>query len=172
MENSPLHSEFGTRFSALLWANSIRWIAAGRPGPIPQAVLTEYKEEIYLGTRNRRMILTKDSLGLAPAPTQVGDRVCILLGGNVPFILRPRPNTARITPSKGTKLKHQSIWKNIRQNIASPDQHGSKERARVAKQAIEATEWTLIGDCYLNGYMRGEAMETVIEADYVNFTLV
>ena len=172
MENSPLHSEFATRFSALSWAKSISWIAAGRPRPIPRAVLTEYKEEIFLGTRRRRMFLTKDSLGLAPATTQVGDRVCILLGGNEPFILRPCPNTARAAPCEETRPNHQSLWETIRQNLANAVQYGSKERGHVAKQALEATEWTLIGDCYLHGYMRGEAMETVTEDDYVNFTLV
>ena len=171
MEHSPFYSEF-ERSTDLLWANSVSWTAAGQPDPIPQAVLTEYKEGIDAETLERRMILTKDSLGLAPEPTEVGDKVCILLGGNEPFILRSRQKPAKTTPRKNAKVKHQSMWKIIRQNIANSVQHGSKERARVAKQALEATEWTLIGDCYLHGYMHGEAMETVTEADYVNFTLV
>ena len=147
MENSPFHSEIGELSGAEFWANSNSWIAAGQPGPVPQAVITEYKKEINHRIHNRRLFLTKDFLGLAPAPTQVGDIVCILLGGSEPFILRPRLDTARTT-------------------------HDSRKSARVAKQALETTEWTLIGDCYLHGHMHGEAMETVTEADYVNFTLV
>lgn len=172
MENSPFHNEIVKDSGEAFWANSTSWIAAGQPELIPQAVLTEYKDGIDRGTHNRRMFLTKDSLGLAPAPTQVGDRVCILLGGNEPFILRPHPNTARTTPGKEAKPKRQSTSKTAPQGITKSRHQGSRKSARVAKQALEATEWTLIGDCYLKGYMHGEAMETVTEADYVNFTLV
>jgi hypothetical protein len=39
---------------------------------------------------DRRLFATdKGYIGLAPAGTQVGDRVCILLGGHTPFLLRP-----------------------------------------------------------------------------------
>ena len=166
-ENSP----FFSKTSSIYWAKSTSWIAAGQPGPIPQAVLTEYQEAIDVRTYSRCLFLTKDSLGLAPAPTRVGDRICILLGGDTPFILRPRQNTARIAPSKEAKSKHQTTWKTIREHVAKSALHGSRKSVRVAKQATEATEWTLIGNCYLYGYMRGEAMETVTENDYANFTL-
>ena len=172
MENFTFHSRFGKDSSTLFWTNSTSWIAAGQPSPIPQAVITEYEREVDRRTRNRCLFLTKNSLGLAPKPIQVGDRVCILLGGGAPFILRPCPNTARAPPCEETRPNHQSIWKTIRQNIAIPLHHGSRESSHMAKQALEATEWTLIGDCYLNGYMHGEAMKNVTEADYVNFTLV
>ena len=172
IERSPFHNNDSQVVGRMFWPNSIRWIAAGCPDPMPQAVLTEYKETFDLRTLDRCLFLTKDSLGLAPAPTQVGDRVCILLGGDTPFILRPRQNTARTTPSKEAKPKRQSTPKIIRQHIPHPARRGSTQSEKVAKQALEATEWTLIGDCYLYGYMRGEAMETVTEADYVNFTLV
>ena len=171
IEYSPFHNSNSQVVGRVFWPNSIRWIAAGRPDPMPQAVLTEYKETFDTGTLNRCLFLTKDSLGLAPAPTQVGDRACILLGGDTPFILRPRQNTARTTPSKEAKPKRQSTPKITPQGITK-SRYGPRKSARVAKQALEATEWTLIGDCYLYGYMRGEAMETVTEADYVNFTLV
>ncbi len=172
MEYPPFHMKYKEYSRQSLWANSFSWSAAGRPGPIPQAVSTEYKNWIDLKTNKRLLFLTKDSLGLAPKRTQVGDRVCILLGGDVPFILRPRQNMARTTPTKEAKPKSQSTPKTTPQGITKSRHQGSRKSARVAKQALEATEWTLIGDCYLNGYMRGEAMRTVTRDDYVNFTLV
>ena len=172
MEASPFHSKIRKASSAIFWANSTSWIAAGQPGPVPQAVTTEYKKESDRTIRNRRLFLTKDSLGLAPAPTQVGDRVCILLGGDTPFILRPRQNAVKTRPSKAPMLKRQSTSKTTPQGITKSRHQVSRKSAREAKQALEVTEWTLIGDCYLHGYMHGEAMETVTEDDYVNFTLV
>ena len=172
MEASPFHSQYAKGIIRYSWPHIIEWLAAGSQIPISQAVWREYKEEIGLRTSRRRLFLTKDSLGLAPEPTQVGDRVCILLGGDVPFILRPRQNTARTTRSKEAKPKRQSASKTTPQGIRKSTHPGLRKSARMAKQALEATEWTFIGDCYLHGYMRGEAMETVTEADYVNFTLV
>ena len=171
MEESPFNSSVSRYKAKMFWPNSTRWFAAGCPDPMPQEVLTEYERHFNLQTRGKCLFLTKDSLGLAPEPTQVGDRVCILLGGDMPFILRPRQNTARNTPSKEAKPKRQSTPKITPQGITK-SRHGPRKSARVAKQALEATEWTLIGDCYLYGYMRGEAMETVTEDDYINFTLV
>ena len=172
MEDSPFHSESRKGFNPIYWAESPSWIAAGQPGPIPQAVLTEYKRKLDGNAHDRCLFLAKDSLGLAPAPTRVGDRVCILLGGGTPFILRPRQDTTRTTPRKEAEPKHQNKSNTTSQDTANPARQGSTESSHMAKKAIEATEWTLIGDCYLHGYMRGEAMETVTEDDYVNFTLV
>ena len=172
IEYLPFHNSVSQFIERAFWPDSIRWIVAGRPDPVPQTVLTEYKKTFDSGTLNRCLFLTKDSLGLAPAPTQVGDRVCILLGGDTPFILRPRQNMARTAPSKEAEPEHQNMSSTTPQDTAHPAQHGSPGSPHVAKEILEATEWTLIGDCYLYGYMRGEAMETVTEADYVNFTLV
>ena len=175
IEHSPFYYSGSQATARGNWPsrpNSIKWIAAGRPDPIPQAVLTECKKNFDSQTRNRCLFLTKDSLGLAPASTQVGDRVCILLGGDAPFILRPRQKPAGTTPSKEADPKHPDICNDTPQRIADPTLHGSTESAQAAKQILEATQWTLIGECYLYGYMRGEAMEMVTEADYVNFTLV
>ena len=172
MEQSPCHTRNARGVAPVLWKNSTSWFAAGCPSPIPQAVSTEYKRYIDMQTNRRLLFLTKDSLGLAPKPTQVGDRVCILPGSDVPFILRPRQKMARTTPNEEAKPKRQETSKTTPQGIRKSAHQGPRKSARVAKQAIEAAEWTLIGDCYLHGYMDGEAMRTVTEEDYVNFTLV
>lgn len=172
MECSPFHNRLSQAVARTMWPKSTAWFLAGRPDPIPEAVLTEYTRLFDTQTHNSSLFLTKDSLGLAPAPTIVGDRVCILLGGNAPFILRPRQNLARTTPSKEAESERPNISNTTPQRMADPAQHGSTESVQAAKQALEATEWTLIGECYLYGYMRGEAMTMVPEEDYVNFTLV
>lgn len=172
IECSPFHNSLSEVGARIYWPNSIRWITAGRPDPMPQTVLTEYKETFDRGILSRCLFLTKDSLGLAPAPTQVGDKVCILLGGKTPFILRPRQKPAGTTPSKEAASRQHDMSSTTPQDIPNPGQHGSLESPYAAKESLEATEWTLIGDCYLYGYMRGEAMEKVTEADYINFTLV
>jgi hypothetical protein len=61
----------------------------------------EHKESIdsfmvALGynSKYRKMIFTqKGYLGLAPPENMKDDIVCVLLGGNMPFILRPKRNT-------------------------------------------------------------------------------
>lgn len=45
--------------------------------------------QVGAATLNRRFFVTeKGYFGLAPATTQPGDLVCILLGGKVPYIVR------------------------------------------------------------------------------------
>jgi len=62
---------------------------------IPNGISKEHYLEPFAArmrskTLFRRMILTKKGyLGLVPAETEKGDLVCILLGGDMPFILRP-----------------------------------------------------------------------------------
>ena len=171
-ERSPFHRKYFKSMARFFWPHSMRWLAAGSPAPIPQAVWREHMPVVREQSNRRRLFLTKDSLGLAPKRIRVGDRVCILLGGDGPFILRPRQKPTETASSKETKPKHRNISNITPLHIAERVQDGSTEIPHVTKQALEATEWTLIGDCYLHGYMRGEAMRTVTEADYVNFTLV
>ena len=109
IEESPFHNNVNQAFANFFFPNCVRWLALGRPDPVPQAVLTEYKLTFNACTRNRCLFLSKDSLGLAPAPTQVGDRVCILLGGDAPFILRPRQKSARTTPCKEAEPESQGM---------------------------------------------------------------
>ena len=50
--------------------------------------------QVGAATRNRRFFVTeKGYFGLAPAATQPGDLVCILLGGRVPYIVRKTVDT-------------------------------------------------------------------------------
>lgn len=75
----------------------------------------------------RRYFFTKASFGIAPALAQEGDLICILLGGNVPYVLRKT---------------------------------GDK--------------YLLTGDCYLHGYMDGEAVtkQKISGLDIVDFKML
>jgi hypothetical protein len=49
-----------------------------------------YARGVQYACRYRRIFRTqKGSLGLGPACTRIGDRICVLKGGEVPYILRP-----------------------------------------------------------------------------------
>lgn len=49
-----------------------------------------YARGVRYACRSRRIFRTQEgSLGLGPACTGVGDRVCVLKGGKVPYVLRP-----------------------------------------------------------------------------------
>jgi hypothetical protein len=58
---------------------------------VEKTTLAEYYEDLALvrATCYRRLILSKRKyLGLAPELTEPDDKICILSGGSVPFILR------------------------------------------------------------------------------------
>jgi hypothetical protein len=70
--------------------NSIRVTQRGHR-TVEKTTTTEYYGDRALlrATCNRRLILSKRKyLGLAPELTEPGDKICILGGGSVPFILR------------------------------------------------------------------------------------
>ncbi|KAL8386857.1 hypothetical protein RB595_010339 [Gaeumannomyces hyphopodioides] len=72
--------------------------------------------------------------GLAPAGAAVRDRICLLAGGRVPYILR---------------------------ESESPESESSRRAAAAAAIAVRA--FTLIGNSYVHGIMDGEGMADVEE---------
>lgn len=69
--------------------------------------------------RKRRFIVTeKGNIGLAPAISEIGDKVCIFLGGQVPFLLRPGRDEHRLCGEcfvrglmDGQAIKMWDSWK-------------------------------------------------------------
>lgn len=48
------------------------------------------KSNVAHATRDRRLVFTSNGyIGLAPTEAETGDMVCVLFGGETPFILRP-----------------------------------------------------------------------------------
>ncbi|KAI1776789.1 heterokaryon incompatibility protein-domain-containing protein [Hypoxylon cercidicola] len=78
-------------------------------------------------------------LGLAPEEAQEGDSIFIVLGCSVPLVLRPRPN-----PGNGTSSQPAGIQNGINGQHANPQEH--------------VRTYTLIGDCYIDDMMDGQAL--------------
>jgi hypothetical protein len=52
--------------------------------------IKNYRTRVFGQMRNRRLFMTtKGYLGSAPISTKLGDKVCVLLGGATPFVVRP-----------------------------------------------------------------------------------
>lgn len=74
-----------------------------------------FKSSMDEMTTGRRFFTTHDRyVGLAPTGSRTGDRICVILGCNVPFVIR----------------------------------------------AAELSGYVLIGECYVHGLMRGEALKS------------
>ncbi len=69
------------------------WEQAGFPDDIPPAVLYEHDVLVADTMRNRRFFIVGEEedayMGIASRTIKEGDVVCILLGGSVPYVLRP-----------------------------------------------------------------------------------
>ena len=87
------------RISEPIWAVSWRatrvWIDSGSPQPIPLAVLHEYGRHILGTLRGRSFFMSTNKvfIGLCPDTAQKGDWICLLAGGEIPYIIRPRSGT-------------------------------------------------------------------------------
>jgi Heterokaryon incompatibility protein (HET) len=105
MHLNPEYVSGGTRWEALqhtLCADikeSSEWTGDDERGGtvlLPEMVNGEYPEDIFFRSmtlhrrtvRRRLMVTTKGYLGLAPPETKTGDLICILYGGQLPFVLR------------------------------------------------------------------------------------
>jgi hypothetical protein len=78
----------------------------------------------------RRLFLTLNGfLGLGPDPVKEGDIVAVLAGGDVPFLLRPLAMT-----------------------------NNPVLREDIDDTMIKRSEYLLVGECYVEGLMKGEAV--------------
>ena len=72
-------------------------------GPSNEAALRLCIDEIGIASAFRCLFVSRQGfIGLAPPGTQIGDKVCVLLGGRTPFILREQsPVIVAPKPNKG-----------------------------------------------------------------------
>lgn len=75
------------------------------------------------------------TFGMAKMAAQKGDVICVISGAEVPYILRPV----------------------IADSIAADDLEVSP--GKVANDRAKVQRYKLIGDCYLSGFMQGEALK-------------
>jgi hypothetical protein len=100
--------------------------------------LQGYFNAVLSATSNRRLFVTSDGyLGIGPKDTQIGDEVYVIIGSNVPFVLR-----------------------------ADAPQFRDKENC-TGEDTTKPTypHFRLIGDCYTHGIMDGEACNA--QASYI-----
>lgn len=92
----------------------------------------------------RRLVFTrKGYLALAPPDTEPGDRIFILAGGNVAYVLRELPQEQR--------------------TYAFDSLNVDCDAAALNPQSLG---YSYIGDCYVQGIMYGEATETLRDRDW------
>jgi len=88
----------------------------------------------------RRMFLTMNGfLGIGPDCVQEGDIVCVLSGGDLPFILRP------VQPKS--------------------EPHNEPEITALHSEQSSAKHYRLVGECYVEGLMNGEAISALDKAE-------
>ncbi|KAH6989738.1 heterokaryon incompatibility protein-domain-containing protein [Ilyonectria sp. MPI-CAGE-AT-0026] len=86
---------------------------------LPSALATTYESIGRLTTTTKFCVTKNGRFGLLPPTSQPGDSICVLLGGEVPFVIRPT--------GSGT--------------------------------------YNLVGECYIDGAMDGEALEAVASVE-------
>ena len=87
----PDGTQLATFFAGARYPRYVRWQSADDGSILPP---TEVVDEIFsfvpLWTKGRRTFVTqKGFLGLGPAEVEAGDVVCILFGGDLPYLVRP-----------------------------------------------------------------------------------
>ena len=87
-------------------------------------------------------------LGLCPWRARVGDLIVLLLGGNVPFLLRRMAPVGGQQASGGTETQ----------------QGNEMESGAVSDEAsVAGVEYDLVGECFVMGAMNGELMKEIKE---------
>lgn len=86
----------------------------------------------------RRLFLTMNGyLGLGPDTLREGDVLCVLAGGDLPFILRP-----------------------VKQKVDKPQSKNVSVR-NTKTQGSTADHYLFAGECHVEGLMNGEAIEAL-----------
>ncbi|KAJ9609736.1 hypothetical protein H2200_006064 [Cladophialophora chaetospira] len=102
---------------------------------------------------NLRFFVTSTShMGLGPPDMQIGDRVVILKGGPVPFVIRPRLEAADTMLSSPDEDREADV------KMDHPTTQTAKDRRRPSM-------WTLVGPAYVHGMSEGKALESLENPD-------
>jgi hypothetical protein len=95
--------------------------------------------------RSRRLFLTANGyVGLGSDAIREGDLVCILGGGDMPFILR--------------QVKEDTFARSLR---ASFKKFREASNSSHQDQEMPTNMYHLVGECYMEGLMKGEAIESL-----------
>ncbi|KAF2671103.1 hypothetical protein BT63DRAFT_423356 [Microthyrium microscopicum] len=101
------------------------------PGPIVAGKADNYADALSRALFERRVFITESGkLGLGPVTTEIGDKVAVISGASMPFVLRE----AETSPA---------------QDMSTSDSEG----------ASNPKHYNLIGPAYVHGIMNGEALQ-------------
>lgn len=115
------------------------WTGATRAllRPSPQKLL----ERLRVVTETRKLCITESGyFGLVPCHSQPGDKICLLQGGCLPFLLRETP-------------------------AFDADRSRQRQQRPASTDSIEA--YKFIGECYIQGLAKGEGMTLAKERGLV-----
>lgn len=110
----------------------------------------------------RRLFLTFNGfLGLGPDCIEPGDMVCVLSGGDVPFILRP-------LKQHFTNLeKRRQLYAALFPWMTWPNK-GVQVGSSMANDSDFDSKYLLVGECYVEGLMQGQAVAASVEGKQMN----
>ncbi|KAJ0423594.1 heterokaryon incompatibility protein-domain-containing protein [Aspergillus carlsbadensis] len=86
----------------------------------------------------------EDRLGWVPTRARSGDLVCIFDGARVPYVIRPRV----VDGIENLSILSLAYWRHRASRWLSDERKGPAD-----------TEYTLVGECYIQGLMEGEAKD-------------
>jgi hypothetical protein len=111
---------------------------------------------IEKATNYRTLFITEEGyIGLGPTTMKPGDGICVIRGCNVPLVLRSQ----EVLPDHRQGQSHLGV------RIEAP--------SREVSRRTHHRHHRLIGECYVHGFMDGEAISTEgWEEDVRAFTLV
>jgi hypothetical protein len=163
-------AELFRRVEAVVWNRRLirgqgefmTWLSGGKKGD-------KEEDEKLLSLSS----LYKGALGLAPSSAQRGDHICIIFGCSVPLILRsagseqPTQQQQRDLPAVSPSLVEASSMD------SSQPGHQRNNSTSVVEACSESSDeshkrgerYTLIGECYLDHMMDGEAMTYYTDQD-------
>ncbi|KAF5868202.1 uncharacterized protein Bfra_007398 [Botrytis fragariae] len=127
------------------------------------------------------MIVTyKEKFGLAPATAAIGDRIFLLRGGYMPFVLREkewkgkeREAEEQLGEGPPKQVTEQDLMLGVIKtileimNIKASSSDESPDAMQNEKG--KASKWELIRNCYINGMMDGEKW---VESKYSDMSFV
>lgn len=132
------------------------------------AAYSEVFRRVQAVVWNRRLIRTEGikprgkgekwrHLGLAPEAAEKGDLICIVLGCSVPLVLRACPKSGDEHQSAANGPGNQPT-RNQSRNGGQGKQAGTSNSQHSGSQGENTETYTLVGDCYIDDMMDGQAV--------------
>lgn len=167
---SPLAGRTDKSDQAMLYPEFTQWLST-RPTSVesmPKSVAREQASNIVRICRSRYFLITERGyLELGPMTLEVGDIVCVLLGGNLPFILRRQENDeyrlvgenyvhglmdGEAMQEREKRISKNSSWSSrqwcARDIVFAVRDHGHSKKTRAAEFPNWVCERTRTGRSY------------------------